>query len=323
MDPWRGWVVLGLILGMGVARGADAPTGAGTAPADFKIVVAMYGARKVPIATAELVARHGLVFQFNSDAPAEVIIHDPSAGRIELLDLDRMVQTSRSRAALDAARDRLRQVIASAIEERERAGGRANRVAAGMSRDPIDPHFATSFDARANHLRLTNPSVEVDAFGAPEGDPARLALVSSTLTSALTLDAARNPEQIPPFTRLEALRALTADRQLRPTEMSFLYRLAGPPRKLRWTYRLVPSLTGRELEALARIDRLREKAPRVPYERYPHPKEGASIGPQLFEGRSRRRKRTNEAATPAAKRLVKMPALKASGSPFSATVTGA
>jgi hypothetical protein len=274
MSPWRGWVVLGLILGMGVARGADAPTGAGPAPPDFKIVVAMYGVRKHPIATAELVARHGRVFQFNSDAPAEVIIHDPSTERIELLDLDRMVQTELSWKVLDAARDRLREAIASAIEKREQEGGRANRVTAAMDRDLIDPHFDTSFDVKANHLRLTNPSVEVDAFGEPESDPARLALMVSVLTSAIKLDATRDPKQIALFTRLEALRALTADRHLRPTEMSFLYRLAGPPRKLRWTYRLVPSLTERELEALSRINRLREKATRVRYERYQHPKEG-------------------------------------------------
>jgi hypothetical protein len=55
---------------------------------------------------------------------------------------------------------------------------------------------------------------------------------------------------------------------LRPTEVSILYRLAGPPRKMRTTYLLVPSLTDRELEALARVDRLRRTAPSLSFTRY-------------------------------------------------------
>ena len=67
---------------------------------------------------------------------------------------------------------------------------------------------------------------------------------------------------------LDAIAALAGDRKLRPTELSFLYRLAGPPMRLRRTYRLVPSLTDREREAIDRIEQLREVAPVVRYERY-------------------------------------------------------
>jgi hypothetical protein len=265
---WLGTTVLALTLGLGIARGADAPTGPGRAPADFKVVVAMYGIRKEPIMTTELVARHGRVFQFNSDAPAEVIIHDPPTERIELLDMDRMVQAELTWKVLDEAQDRLRKAIAQAIEKREKEGGRANRIAAAMSRDLLDPRLSASFDAKTNHLRLINPSVEIDASGEPEGDAARLPLIASTLATSIKLESARNVEQIPPFARLETLRALISERHLRPTEATFLYHLAGPPRKFRWTYRLVPSLTERETEALSRINRLREKASRVRYDRY-------------------------------------------------------
>jgi hypothetical protein len=268
MKQWFGRAVVGLVLGLGSALGADAPTAPDRPPADFKIVVAMYGLRKEPILTTELVVRHGRVFQFNSEATAEIIIHDPRTERIELFDMDRMVQTDLTWKMLDDAEDRLRKAIVQAIEEREKEGGRANRVSAAMSRNLIDPHFATSFDEKTNHLRLTNPSVEVDAIGEPEGDAGRLRLIARTLVSSIKLESARNVEQIPPFPRLETLRMLTSDHHLRPTETTFLYRLAGPPRKLRWTYRLVSSLTDRELEALARIGRLREKAPHLRYERY-------------------------------------------------------
>jgi hypothetical protein len=268
MKHRSGPAVAGLVLGLGAVLGADAPKGPGFPPDDFKIVVAMYGIRKEPIMTAELVVRRGRVFQFNSDAKAEVIIHDPPTERIELFDMDRMVQTDLTWKMLDEAADRLRKAIAQAIEKREKEGGRANRVSAAMSRNLTDPNFLITFDSKANHLRLTNPSVEVDAFGVPDRDAARLQIVASTLASSIKLESARSVEHIPPFPRLETLKFLIADHHLRPTEATFLYRLAGPPQKLRWTYRLVPNLTERELEALSRINRLREKASHLRYERY-------------------------------------------------------
>jgi hypothetical protein len=264
-----GPAVAGFALVLGAVLGADAPTGPGLPPlGDFKIVVAMYGIRKEPMLTAELVVRHGRVFQFNSDATAEVIVHDPPTERIELFDMDRMVQTELTWKMLGEAEDRLRKALVQAIEKREKEGGRANRVSAEMSRNLTDPHFLTTFDAKTNHLRLTNPSVEVDVFGEPDRVAARLQIIASTLASSIKLESARNVELIPPFCRLETLKVLIGEQHLRPTETTFVYRLAGPPRKLRWTYRLVPSLTARELEALSRINRLREKASHVRYERY-------------------------------------------------------
>lgn len=264
--------VLCLVLGIARVWAADPPASPARLPlADFKLVVTLYGVGQERFGTSELVVRHGRVFQFNSDAKSEVIIHDPTTERVELLDLDRMLQTELTWKALEAAENRLRKSLLAAIEKREREGGRANLVAAGMSRDLVEPRFRSNFDPKTNHLRLTNPTVEVDAVGEPEDDPVRRAFIANILSLAIKLDAKRNPAQVPPFTRLEALRALSADHKLRPAETSYLFRLAGPPKKLRWTYRLVPALTDRELEALARINRLREKAPRVRFERYENP----------------------------------------------------
>ena len=114
-------------------------------------------------------------------------------------------------------------------------------MAAAKSRDLIDPHFTATFDASARRLRLTNKSVEVDAQGETEPDGLRLALISQTLAALVKLDSLRDPQGIPPFPRLEALEALTAGHRLRPSELTFLYRLSGPPQKLRWTYRLEPN----------------------------------------------------------------------------------
>jgi hypothetical protein len=61
------------------------------------------------------------------------------------------------------------------------------------------------------------------------------------------------------------MHALITERHLRPTDVSILYRLAGPPRKLRWTYKVVPELTDNEREAISRVDSLRATARFVRY----------------------------------------------------------
>jgi hypothetical protein len=85
------------------------------------------------------------------------------------------------------------------------------------------------------------------------------------------LTALRDPKGIPPFTRIEALQRLVKDHRLRPTDVSFLYRLAGSPKRLRWKFRLVPELTDREREAIDRVERLMAVIPTVPLARFENP----------------------------------------------------
>jgi hypothetical protein len=242
-------------------------------PADFKLVIQLFGIRTAPIATAELVVRKGVAYQFLTEAPEEVMIIDPSPLRVVLLDIERKVQTELTSKTLDAEIGRIHQRISATIEKRERTGTRADKVAAAMSRDLIEPRFKESFNPATNRLKLTNGSVDVEAVGEPEPDQARLNAIVNCLAAIAKIGAVRDPENLPPFTRLDALRALAAEHRLRPTEMVFLYRLAGPPRKLRWTYRLVPELTDREREALSRVDKMRTDTPFVRYALYERPTE--------------------------------------------------
>ena len=62
--------------------------------------------------------------------------------------------------------------------------------------------------------------------------------------------------------------ALSDARKLRPSELTFVFRLAGRPERYRWAYEVVPSLTPREREALARIDILLSRAASYPLDRY-------------------------------------------------------
>jgi hypothetical protein len=264
----RACMIGGFALALLFLCGASGQPGPSAPVADFKLSIALYGVRKEPLASAEMVVRRGVGYQFVSDTREEVQIFDPGGSRITLLDLKRKVETEIGWAQLDANLARQRRAVAAAIEQREASDRRADRLAATMSRHLIDPHFDARYDPSISRLVLTNPTVEVEADGEPDSDPARLALVERLLTATAKLGALRDPEGIPPFTRIEALERLAETHHLRPTSVSMLFRLNGPPQRLRWTFRLVPELTAREREAIARVDRLQVECRLVPYRRY-------------------------------------------------------
>ena len=258
------------VLAMGAA-GEDQPAtprpGPGV-PADYKLVIAMYGVAKEPISKTELVVHKGRAFLFKPGPPLEVIIHDPSTGRLEMIDLKRKIRSEISFKKLDDYGNQLHDAIAAASAKREALGGKGNQVAAAMSRDLIDPHFAASYDSASHRLRLSNTTIDVEARGEPETDEARLAAIHATLAALARMDSVRDPQDIPPFPRLEALRALVVDHRLRPTELTFVFRLAGPPQKIRWTFRMEPSLTKRELEAIATVEAIHELCRFARFNRY-------------------------------------------------------
>lgn len=237
------------------------------APADFKVRIESYGPRKDPLRRAELMARKGRAYWVMSDSN-EVIVYDPSDASMELLDLERMERTDLSLQKLEDSLSRWRKVKLAATDKLQSAGGRANELAAGMARDLVTPKFQVSFDAGANRLKLSNASVDVDALGEPETDAVRRGFAAEALASFLKLETIRDPRSLPPFSALEALRTLAGEHQSRPVEITFLYRLAGPPHKVRWTYKFELALSEREAATIAKIDRARERAKSVRFDRY-------------------------------------------------------
>jgi hypothetical protein len=266
-----------LVLGLSIAVwgppafgfAADPAPAAPSSPSTaFKLTIAFYGLRTEPITTAELFFRGGTGYYFASESPEEILIINPADARLELLDLQRKIQAEIALGRLDEKVATLHRAIAGQIRKQEAAGSRSNRISAEMSRALNDPALAETFDPAALRLRLTNSAVTVDATGASEPDAARLALIETALVSLVKLAAARDPEAIPPFIRLDAVHALIAGHHLRPVELAFTYRLAGPPRKHRWTYHVVETLTPRETLALDHVTKLRTGTPFVPFERY-------------------------------------------------------
>ena len=214
-----------------------------------------------------MIARQGRLYSFLSDSN-EVTVLDLTTGAVELLDLKKMIATELSGKQLGERFEILRKALTIATEKREKLGGRGNEIAAKMSRDLIEPHLQNDLATGFGRLAMTNPSVELELVGEPEPDADRLEAVANILTILLRLAAIRDPEALPPFANLEAVSTLTRDHKHRPAEMSILYRLAGPPRKYRWTYRLEPSLAPREIESLSRINALLARAKVIRFERY-------------------------------------------------------
>jgi hypothetical protein len=249
------------------AEPATAPAGP-SQPADFKVVMTLYGVAKEPVKKIELVVRKGRVFRFDAEPTLEVVILDPAAKKLELVDLDRKIRTELPYKRLDVFQANLQGAIESAIAKREAQGGKANEVAAAMSRDLIEPRYTAEYDPKTRTVRLSNKSVQFEGHGELDTDRPRLALIAEALATMMKLESMREPGTIPPFTRLEALRVMIADHQLRPTEMTYIFRLAGPPRKYRWTFQLEPTLTTREVEGISLIELMRERCRTERFERY-------------------------------------------------------
>jgi hypothetical protein len=261
-------IVLGALLPITVGAGAPDPK----PQADFKLLISLYGTGKEPVSRAELLTHNGRSYQFLAlELPQEeVIVHDPGSARMELIDIRRRVRSEVAFKQLDAYQAKLHNAVAAACAKREKEGGKANLVAAAMSRDLIDPRFSVAFDPALNRLRLTNPTVEIEAAGVPDLNRERLAVLEEALLSLIRLGALREPQAIPPFPRLEAVKTLISGHHLLPSEISSLYRLTGRPLKIRWTYEFVPTLTPRELKALSMINALRDRCRFVRFDAYQH-----------------------------------------------------
>jgi hypothetical protein len=228
-------------------------------PADFRLVINLYGVRAEPLNTTEIFVWKGRAFRVMSDT-SEVVVYDPNLGILELLDLQRSVHADVSMRMLDQAEARLRKSLTAAIAKREAAGKRADRIEAEMSRHLLEPNFKAEFDAERGHLHLSNPVTEIDMTGAPDDDTNRLTMIADSLVALTKLGSMRDPSTLPPFTRIDAVKALVGTHHLRPTEMTVIYRLAGPPKKYRWTYSLLTKIANDEYQTLAKLSAVLERS---------------------------------------------------------------
>lgn len=240
----------------------------GKAP-EFKVSVVYSGPDQGPAVSGELLFGRGLIYEIYEGSD-EVVVIDRARKALRLLDLKRQVQTTLTFDDLDRGVAKLRAESRTTIAKGEKSAERADRVEAEIERDLLDPKFKATEAGDGRRVSLVNATVRVEAVGVPDPDPDpdRRTMLGTALVVGTKLRGVRDPETIPPFAQLDALSALVDARKLRPAELTFVFRIAGRPERYRWTYEVVPTLTPREREALARIDILVSRAASYPLDRY-------------------------------------------------------
>jgi hypothetical protein len=236
-------------------------------PAEYKLSFRYHELEESATLTGDLIFREGRIYLFFGGSE-EVVLIDPAIETVRLLDIRRRATAELKFATINAAIERYRKDLRDEIAAAEARNTRADRIEAAMDRDLLEPHFKIEANPDRRRIRLTNPTVEVDATGEPEEDGAKRQRMAEALAVMIKLRALRFPDAIPPFSQLDTLTELISARRLRPVEMSFLFRLTGPPEKYVWSYRFVPTLTAREWEAIGRIDALLPQTARMSFERY-------------------------------------------------------
>jgi len=142
-----------------------------------------------PVATAVMVIRKGVAYEFVREAPEEVIIIDSARARVVLFNVKRKVQTEISTRRLDEAMRKLHDGVRLKAENDEKTGTRSERVMAEKRREMIDASLPETFDPSTRRLKLANATIAVEATGEPEPDRARLLLTANALAAIVKLGA--------------------------------------------------------------------------------------------------------------------------------------
>jgi hypothetical protein len=200
-----------------------------------------------------MLASRGKAYEFRGSS-TEVIVYDLPQKLIHVVDLKLRSKARLTYQELDEKVATQRREAIKEADDLEKKPGRADRVAGGLKRIVLEPKFETTFDEQEHRLRMTNASIEIEARGEHESDPARFAILEEYLMEAVKLRTIRPPEDLRQFTEIETLSNLVEKHKLRPMEISFLFRLAGRPQKLRAIYRLVPEIPEAERKNIAAVD---------------------------------------------------------------------
>jgi len=236
-------------------------------PADFRVSVALKETTTNQGTSAEWLAYKGRVLEI-IDGRHELILIDPAARRVELLDLDRKriarISFSRLDAELSAHKKRLQRTV----DKLSGSSERAKKLNAAKTADLLNPAGDWTYDAKTHTLRRDGTTSEVTATGIPDEDAARLELFRLSMVYLIKLDSYRAPEKLPPFVQLQAIDALVKTHRLRPSEMSLLFRLNGPPIRFRWTHEMTPSLTAKDVELWTKLENFLKTAQLVDLDAY-------------------------------------------------------
>lgn len=265
---------IAIVLCAALSAGADDPPKPASPPAasapagpSFRLAFQHFDVGKRPIGRGEVIASRGRFYYLEKNSN-EVIVIEPSHKSIHLVDLKLGLAADLTYREIDEAMAANRVEQRKIVEAHATSKSRNDRIDAEIRRDLSDPRFQVAFDEPAHTLRLSNPSARVEARGELEDDPARLAALAESLGTLAKLGAFRDPDNLKLLVEVEAVHALVEGRKLRPAEMTYLFQLAGPPEKYRWTYLLIPEVSDEDRQGLDIIEDRLVKSRHVTYDRY-------------------------------------------------------
>ena len=238
--------------------------------ADFRLKVDLRDIAPENLAAAEMIAYQGRILEI-FEGGDEMILIDPVARRVEVIHLDRKQIAHLSFDRLDAETASYKNRLQRTVDKLSKSNRRADKLSASKTRDLIEPPGDWSYDAKAHSLKRIGKTTEVEAEGVVDDDARRLELMRLALTYLIKLDTYRSSDKIPPFTQLQTINLLMNEHRLRPTEMSFLYRLNGPPVRYRWSYQMSPGLTPADVELWTKLDQFRKTATLMDFDAYDRP----------------------------------------------------
>ncbi len=232
----------------------------------FKIEITYHDLNESESITSTLVFRQDRVFEIVKGS-TEFTIIDLADGKVHLVGVQKNANCELTQAQVDAGYDKY-------INERRRdaaellAKGNTNEQASAKSEMLyLSPALKQEpNDAPPARVRMRSEGVDVSFTG--NADATRLERVYRSLVTLLKLPASRDGEWISPQAHLDAFKVMKEKYSLIPTELVFLFKFREGPAKYRWTYKLTPNLTDRELEAVRRVEAFLASTKTVPHQRY-------------------------------------------------------
>ena len=233
----------------------------------FRLSFQQFDSGRRLVGRGEVIASRGKLYYLEKNSN-EVVIIEPGRKALRFVDIKLGISADLAYRELDAEVAAGREEHRKAVEAHARSASRGERIDAEMRRDMSDPRFQVRYDEAARTLYLANPTAQVEARGEPDDDAARFAAIAESLRALAKLHFFRDPDNLKHLIEIEAVSSLVDGRKLRPAEMTYLFRLAGPPEKHRWVFTLVPEVTEQDRQGLDLIEARLQAARRVTFDRY-------------------------------------------------------
>jgi hypothetical protein len=215
----------------------------------------------------QLLFRKSQIYFFYNQS-SEILVIDAISKTVRFYDSAKNATSDLTFKDLEKEYEKYREQWKEVIQTMRKDEKRSSRISADIDSALIDPKLIQKQETDSQRIHLTGEVVDLVATGTPDLDASRRGQIALALSIQSKLQALRDADAIPPSTFLQTIDLLLTERNLRPTEMTFLFRISNAPDKYRWTYQFSPRLTVRDWEGMNSLDAVFQKMRSIPFERY-------------------------------------------------------